>query len=76
MGVSSQYRIIDGLVGVYLHLCFRGKSITKAIAWHSQVAKLAVAYSNHSVHIYSKVSPVTPILKHRSQQHVSCLRWQ
>ncbi|XP_040563476.1 aladin [Lepeophtheirus salmonis] len=48
----------------------------RALRWHPQTSKIAVALSDDSIQIHCLSLIVSPILKYKLQKSVSCLAWR
>lgn len=58
-------------------LCKNWKNgLFRCIKWHPHCNKFALVTVKDDVHIYSAGSSITTILKHRTQQNITCLAWR
>lgn len=53
----------------------RKNNVVRAFQWHPHSSKYAVAFKNDIVKIYSNNQPHV-VLKHHSQQNITCLAWK
>lgn len=58
-------------------LCKNWKNgLFRYIQWHPHCSKFAVVTVKDDVHIYSAGSTITSVLKHRTQQFITCVAWR